>query len=1625
MQPLVTRVYDIKVAGYDDSIQKVGALTKAFQKMDSVKRNLNVQLGKKTAIGDTVSVEKLTQKINELEAQMKKLGRERDASTKEALMLAKADTEAAKASSIRTKSLIDQERELDRLIEKEAKQERALKRQQQEANATAGTYYALLRAQKSALEVYRTTPNDSPLFKKAQADAVAAKRAVDDFNRSLSPDGTLVGEYKTGILNALKQYGLGDVLKGQRTDIKAELDKVIAKNKELAAEYRKAQKAGGDAFNEVDRSLKEGIALAQKMEDQLHGINTTLAGTGSIGKQVTDSIASGFKGLKGQATQLVAGYLGFQAAIGYMGDLKKEASELSDTITELEVNTGNAEGGMRSFVDQLRGIDTRTTVNGLTQISDVALKAGVSNENLFGVTRAIDKVKIAFGKDFGSIETGTETFAKLIGIFYKDGQITEERILGIGNSVRTLANETTASVPFLTDFSGRMAGLKQISNVTLPDILGLGAGFEEFKQSSEVASTALVKVVPKLAGETEKFAKLLGITKKQFSELLNSNPAEALLQVTEKLVKNGKGIEDVAQAFADSELGAGRITTILATLGGKADVFRERIARAKTTIGETSAITDAFNRKNNNLAATLDKLVKRFTDVASGKTFQYTLLAIGTVLSYLLNILPYLITAFTVYRTRLAFAAFAQGTLNEKSLAFYLISKLKAAQMLLVNGYQAVQNFLMSAYIALVIRANTATGVAAVVMRGLGIAIRFATGPIGIIIGLVGALTTVVGIFSARASSAGDATDKLRQKQEKLRREAELNNEIQQKAAEIMGDQENKIRSLTGIVNDGNLSFDTRKKALEQLIAINPSFRDALQGEAIDMNTVNRVTNETIASLQRLANAKARAAVFTQKSQDLATAEVDNSIKTAKAGKQIKEEGSFRQMLRFFTGTNDKVTDAIESDQTVKETKTDIEILNEQRQKRLIELDRVIRINKDAVEAAKKINLENSGEALQSARELKEAIEERFILFGISEETPITPTDPVNLKDPKKPKKEREKKQKNAVEKLKEAYDLEKKQLEAQFNDRLITEEQYLRRLALTEDIYRNVRLKNTKAGNDEEKKQKREFDAELAKDQADSRKKLFDAAKDDAEKQLALYTATAQKELDVATEKAGNNEAAKLAAQVKFNERQQEAQRDFNAQMTILETAFGQKSEKNEKDRQDRLTALQDEGAKLRLQLARANFERALSLIEQAEIEAKNRNEAELLITKLELLRNKSLTAKQREQQIEAAINRQRRADTQTEIDSIKKLLLVYNLRFGVLAVTNKEYRELLLQLKRLQVQQAEEAGGLSTIIQPKAPGKGSLAQMIKDRARGKFTLGKDKEGKAIDGSEVLGDFLAQGYDLALESMNRYFDAELRRVEQSKQAALSRIELDREQRLAQAQSAAERESIERQAEAQRRQAEKKAGEESKKIRRSQAKLALATELGNIWASVWELGPIAAPIVGTAFSALALARYFGNIKDINAQQFAGGGRVRKFSDGGGVITGPANIQPMANGDNVLATVRTGEVILNARQQRALGGPSTFARIGVPGFANGGFTGLGNFRLGENLRPPMDINTYIGTSGGAVSMDAIKEVANATAMAGAAIVATNRKIEDLKVYVVAREVSDANKKTDIASSAGTL
>jgi hypothetical protein len=152
--------------------------------------------------------------------------------------------------------------------------------------------------------------------------------------------------------------------------------------------------------------------------------------------------------------------------------------------------------------------------------------------------------------------------------------------------------------------------------------------------------------------------------------------------------------------------------------------------------------------------------------------------------------------------------------------------------------------------------------------------------------------------------------------------------------------------------------------------------------------------------------------------------------------------------------------------------------------------------------------------------------------------------------------------------------------------------------------------------------------------------------------------------------------------------------------------------------------------------------------------------------------------------------------------------------------------------------------------------------------------------------------------------------------------------------------------------------------------------------------------------------------------------------------GNGRITIAPNIPTQPNGDNVLATVKTNEVILNEDQQRRAGGPEFFRRLGVPGFgdggrvmdirafASGGYTGIGDRELGSNLKAPENPQSYLNPRN--VNNPEMKKVMDAinqqTENINLLVSQTNQRIDKLQVILnplsVGKEINKNKKATSL-------
>lgn len=131
---------------------------------------------------------------------------------------------------------------------------------------------------------------------------------------------------------------------------------------------------------------------------------------------------------------------------------------------------------------------------------------------------------------------------------------------------------------------------------------------------------------------------------------------------------------------------------------------------------------------------------------------------------------------------------------------------------------------------------------------------------------------------------------------------------------------------------------------------------------------------------------------------------------------------------------------------------------------------------------------------------------------------------------------------------------------------------------------------------------------------------------------------------------------------------------------------------------------------------------------------------------------------------------------------------------------------------------------------------------------------------------------------------------------------------------------------LDEKADKQKEEIERKAFARNKRSQIAQAVINGAVGLVKLWASPGF--PAAIPL------SIALGvQTAAQVAIIAAQKYAQGGKVLS----GEKINKKQNVATQSNGDNVLAYVKRGEVILNEQQQQALGGDKTFAAIGVPGF----------------------------------------------------------------------------------------
>ena len=357
-------------------------------------------------------------------------------------------------------------------------------------------------------------------------------------------------------------------------------------------------------MNRLNRSTEQYAQKKEqlkKLRDELDRINGTAGKTTSAFGQIGKTVK--------RLASYVLVYEGFNKLVDGVKKMYEMNVELSDQLADISKTTGLAGQELADLGNEIMKIDTRTSVEQLNKLAVEAGKLGISaKEDILGFVKAGNIINVALGEDLG--DDAIRSLSKLndiLGITKSLG--VENALLATGSAINELGQRSTANEAYLVDFANRLGGIASQTNLTIQQVLALGSVSDQLAQSSEVSATALNKFITTLVSKTGQVAKAVGIPLQELQQALDRSTWEGMMMVFEKLSGKG-GLAAIAPLMGDLGSDGARLNAVISALTDDTSRLTRELGIANQAFAEGTSVLNEYEKKNNNLAANIEKIGK-------------------------------------------------------------------------------------------------------------------------------------------------------------------------------------------------------------------------------------------------------------------------------------------------------------------------------------------------------------------------------------------------------------------------------------------------------------------------------------------------------------------------------------------------------------------------------------------------------------------------------------------------------------------------------------------------------------------------------------------------------------------------------------------------------------------------------------------------------------------------------------------------------------------------------------------------------------------------------------------------------------------------------------------------------
>lgn len=368
--------------------------------------------------------------------------------------------------------------------------------------------------------------------------------------------------------------------------------------RKLRTALASAKKVLGTTFQD-DPNLKKKQQDVKTLQAQIDKL------TGSVHKQ---------SGAWGTALKNLTAYVGLFGAFNMikskLTDVLKLNFQYSDSLANVRKVSNLSMDSVNDLSRMLAKVDSRTSLEGLTQLAYVGSRMGMGKygaEGLAEFAQASDRVNVALKEDLGDDAMLTlSKFVETMGEVEKHGGNISSAFDAVSSSIFKLASTSTANGNSILEFARRLTGLAKVSHITSDQLLGLASASDSLMLMPEVASTAFGKLISSLWTNYHDIEKMLGMQEDSLKGMMEKGQTmQALVTVLEHV--SNKNLNSMDAYFKEFGSDGQRLKQVVVTMAQNVDVLKSHLKESSEAYEDATAVQKEYAIQQETAQALLER----------------------------------------------------------------------------------------------------------------------------------------------------------------------------------------------------------------------------------------------------------------------------------------------------------------------------------------------------------------------------------------------------------------------------------------------------------------------------------------------------------------------------------------------------------------------------------------------------------------------------------------------------------------------------------------------------------------------------------------------------------------------------------------------------------------------------------------------------------------------------------------------------------------------------------------------------------------------------------------------------------------------------------------------------------